>query len=380
MKSASDKFAPCGTSQRETSQGGTSQKMKAPLASHLSLENLFWQAGSFRLQVHLSLELSRFYTILGPSGCGKTTLLRLIAGLNAPGPSPGPEEGLIFLEGRDITGLPPHRRGIGMVFQHYSLFPHLSAGQNIGYGLERLGWNRSRRDFRIREMLSLVHLAGNEERRVDTLSGGEQQRIAIARALAPQPRLLLLDEPLSALDAPLRRQLRREIRRIQTETGVTMLYVTHDQEEALSLSDQVILMKEGRVLETGSPEELYYRPQSLDAAQALGHGNLLPRADIPGRLKDLPPEAEWIFCQPDGLGIRKDGGEPGKNPGENPGGFSLGWAEIEEREFTPAGYLYRLTWKGRLLWMRLHRQRLKEKSRVGLILRPGYYHGIPGST
>ncbi len=346
-------------------------------AGRLLLNQIAWGADDFQLQADLSLELSRFYTVLGPSGCGKTTLLRLIAGLTAPQTAPGPApqtpsspgQGRILLDGRDIPDPPPHRRGIGMVFQHYSLFPHLSAGENIAYGLRRRGLSRRQRAERIREMLSLVNLTGREDRQVETLSGGEQQRIAIARALAPEPRVLLLDEPLSALDAPLRRRLRREIRRIQQDTGVTMIYVTHDQEEALSLADQVILMENGRVQETGSPEELYYTPGSLETAEALGQANILPTDSLP------PPrrgERGWLFFRPDGLMVPEGHGSPAQ---QEP--IPLGEARVEEREFTPTGYLYQLSWDNRILWMRLSRKRLEEGALVPIAVRPGAAHWIP---
>jgi len=206
--------------------------------------------------------------LLGPSGCGKTTVLRMIAGLEQP------DAGQVLLAGRDATGWPPERRGVGLVFQSYALFPHLSVGANVAYGLRfRRGVDRV---ARVEELLSLVGLSGYERRKPHQLSAGQQQRVALARALAPEPGILLLDEPLSALDAALRKELRAELRALLGKLGMTALYVTHDQEEALALADRVTVMREGRLDQVAPPAELYARPRTPFVAAFLGRANLWP--------------------------------------------------------------------------------------------------------
>ncbi len=218
--------------------------------------------------VSLNIGPGELFALLGPSGCGKTTLLRMVAGLEKP------DRGRVLLFGQDVTPLPPERRGVGLVFQNHALFPHLSVGANVAYGL-RFGWRGDRRQ-RVRELLHLVGLAGYEKRRPHELSEGQKQRVALARALAPQPRVLLLDEPLSSLDAALRKELRAELRRMLHELEVTALYVTHDQEEALALADRVGVMQAGRIEQVGSPEEVYRRPATVFVASFLGRANLWP--------------------------------------------------------------------------------------------------------
>ncbi|MDC7239002.1 MAG: ABC transporter ATP-binding protein [Spirochaetales bacterium] len=234
---------------------------------NLSIDKLKMSLGEFSLECSLDLPPGRLITLLGPSGCGKTSLLKSIAGLYTPA------SGRIHLGGRDITDLDPRFRKIGMVFQDYALFPHMSVQKNITYGMPKKGEEARRR---CAELLEMVELPGFENRRIEELSGGEKQRIALARALASEPDLLLLDEPLSALDARLRKTLRRQIREIQMETGITTVYVTHDQEEAMAISDLVVLMKDGEVVQTGSPEEIYLRPDGAFAADFFGTANLIP--------------------------------------------------------------------------------------------------------
>jgi len=218
------------------------------------------------------LEVSggEFISLLGPSGCGKTTTLNCVAGLLEP------DEGAIEIDGRDITPFPPERRGFGMVFQNYALFPHLDVSRNVGFGLEVRGIAHSEIGRRVARALELVQLGGLAKRYPAQLSGGQQQRVALARAIVTEPPLILMDEPLSNLDAKLRLEMRLEIRRLHQSLGLTTLYVTHDQEEALSLADRVVLMREGVVEQAGTPEELYAQPRSLYVANFLGYRNLVP--------------------------------------------------------------------------------------------------------
>ncbi|HEY7029814.1 MAG TPA: ABC transporter ATP-binding protein [Thermomicrobiales bacterium] len=222
-------------------------------------------------RVDLTIADGSLTAILGPSGCGKTTLLRCIAGLLTP------DGGRVFIGDRDVTRLQPFRRNLGMVFQRPSMFPHMTVHQNIAWGLKLRGWSKSAAiDERIREILRLVRLEGMEQRRYNQLSGGQAQRVVIARALAPRPDLLLLDEPLSALDAKLRLELLAEITDIQRATGCTTLLVTHDQSEALSAATDLVLMNEGDVVQQGDPIEVFRRPASLFAATFVGTKTVLP--------------------------------------------------------------------------------------------------------
>lgn len=224
----------------------------------------------FQFKADIQAAEGELVCLLGPSGCGKTTGLQLIAGILAP------DRGSIFLGRKEITALPPWKRNIGLVFQDYALFPHMSVYENIAYGLKQQGALKTEIRNRIDELLELVELPGYQQRRPEQLSGGEKQRVALARAVAPAPALLLLDEPLSALDARLRTQLRREIRNIQKRIGLTTIYVTHDQEEALSLSDRIIVMQNGTIQQSGTPQELYNRPKNEFVARFIGNSNLVP--------------------------------------------------------------------------------------------------------
>lgn len=233
------------------------------------VRKVFGQVMAVR-EVSFEAAPGEFVVLLGPSGCGKTTTLRIIAGLTRP------SSGRVFIGSIDITDRAAYERDIGMVFQNYALFPHMTVGGNIAFGLQMRRWNRDRVRKRVREMLELVRLPGLEDRMPHELSGGQQQRVALARALAPNPQVLLLDEPLSNLDLKLRQELRRELKRIQREVGVTTVFVTHDQGEALSMADKILVMRDGLVEQAGSPEELYRRPATRFVATFLGEANLLP--------------------------------------------------------------------------------------------------------
>jgi putative spermidine/putrescine transport system ATP-binding protein len=220
-------------------------------------------------EFNLTVEKGEFVSFLGPSGCGKTTVLRMVAGFETP------TVGSITIDGQDVTRLRPNQRNIGMVFQSYALFPNLSVAQNVGFGLRVAGTAKTKIASRVVEMLELIGLRELGERYPFQLSGGQQQRVALARALAPRPQVLLLDEPLSALDAKIRVSLREEIRAIQRELGITTIFVTHDQEEALSMSDRVVVMHKGIADQVGTPFEIYNRPATRFVAQFVGTLNLL---------------------------------------------------------------------------------------------------------
>lgn len=219
---------------------------------------------------NLSIAQGEFISFLGPSGCGKTTTLRTVAGFELP------TSGRILLQDKDVTFLPPNKRNVGMVFQAYALFPNMTVAENIGYGLKIAGKARKEIQARVAEMLGLIHLDSFGARYPGQLSGGQQQRVALARALAIRPHVLLLDEPLSALDAKIRVELRHEIRRIQQQLGITTIYVTHDQEEALSLSDRIVVMSHGKMEQVGTPAQIYNFPETEFVAQFVGQINLLP--------------------------------------------------------------------------------------------------------
>ncbi|WP_327295350.1 ABC transporter ATP-binding protein [Streptomyces sp. NBC_01197] len=217
----------------------------------------------------LDIEAGHFFSLLGPSGCGKTTSLRMIGGFSDP------TEGSVLLAGEDVTGLPPNKRNVNTVFQSYALFDHLSITDNIAFGLKRKGVDRAQVRQRVGEMLDLVQLGGLAERKPRTLSGGQRQRVALARALVNRPAVLLLDEPLAALDLKLRRQMQVELKQIQREVGITFVFVTHDQDEALTMSDRIAVMNDGRVEQCGSPEDVYEHPASTFVASFLGTSNLM---------------------------------------------------------------------------------------------------------
>ena len=219
--------------------------------------------------INLSISKGEFVTLLGPSGCGKTTMLRLIGGFHSP------DDGQILLEGKDIAGIPPYRRPLNTVFQRYALFPHLDVYDNIAFGLKLQNLPKDEIDKRIRKALKLVSMSDYEERDVDSLSGGQQQRVAIARALVNQPKVLLLDEPLSALDHKMRKDMQIELKEMHRKLGITFIYVTHDQEEALTLSDTIVVMNEGRIQQVGTPTDIYNEPVNSFVADFIGESNIL---------------------------------------------------------------------------------------------------------
>jgi spermidine/putrescine transport system ATP-binding protein len=249
--------------------------------------------------VDLEVPSGEFFSLLGPSGCGKTTTLRMLAGFEEP------TSGRILLYGKDVVGVPPYRRDVNMVFQHYALFPHMNVYDNIAFGLRHKKVDKDEIRCRVGEALSLVELEGRERRRPRQLSGGQQQRVALARALVNRPRALLLDEPLGALDLKLRRAMQLELKRIQREVGITFVYVTHDQEEALTMSDRLAVMNGGRIEQLGAPKDLYERPATRFVADFLGTSNILSgRLERDGerwRLGGLGPGERVLIDRANGL-------------------------------------------------------------------------------
>ena len=272
-------------------------------------------------RMRLSISRGEFYSLLGPSGCGKTTTLRMIAGFEQP------TEGEIFLDGKPIAGIPPYRRNVNTVFQHYALFPHMDVARNVGYGLRQRKVTRDEEARRVGEALALVRLAGYERRRTWEMSGGQQQRVALARALVNHPTVLLLDEPLGALDLKLRKEMQLELKALQREVGITFVYVTHDQEEALTMSDVIVVMRDGRIQQQGDPTELYERPTNRFVADFLGSSNFLPatveglRFGDPHRRRPKPARPAPAGCRDrpgrNRLGRRR--GHPGHPPGTTRG-------------------------------------------------------------
>jgi spermidine/putrescine transport system ATP-binding protein len=238
--------------------------------------------GDTRAVDDVTIEVARgeFFSLLGPSGCGKTTSLRMIAGFEEP------TEGRVVLTGQDIVGVPPFKRNVNTVFQSYALFPHLTVADNVAFGLRRKKIGKAEVKDRVKRYLDLVQLPGYDDRRPSQLSGGQQQRVALARALVNEPAVLLLDEPLGALDLKLRKQMQLELMRIQREVGVTFIYVTHDQEEALVMSDRIAVMSQGKVEQIGYPEDIYERPATRFVAGFIGTSNIV-EAEVTGRAGDL---------------------------------------------------------------------------------------------
>jgi spermidine/putrescine transport system ATP-binding protein len=277
----------------------------------------------------LSLDIAEgeFFSLLGPSGCGKTTTLRMIGGFEEP------SSGTVYLGGRDVTDLPPYRRDVNTVFQSYALFPHLDVYENVAFGLHRKKVDKKDIADRVREVMNLVDLMGFERRKPSQMSGGQQQRVALARALVNKPKVLLLDEPLGALDLKLRKQMQLELKRIQQEVGITFIYVTHDQEEAMTMSDRFAVMRHGKIEQIGAPEEVYESPATEFVAGFLGASNLLNgdlRETVNGLTsikldtgevvqaktdrieRDLGPSVR-VGVRPEKITIMPDDGNPGSN-------------------------------------------------------------------
>ncbi|MBN0047714.1 ABC transporter ATP-binding protein [Streptomyces actuosus] len=293
----------------------TTEKATAEKAASVEFRGLRRQFGTTTALdgLDLAVQPGEFLALLGPSGCGKTTALRMLAGFEHP------DSGEVLVDGEDVTRVPAHRRDAGMVFQSYSLFPHLDAVGNVAFGLRMRGVRTTERRTRATELLELVGLADKGRRFPHQLSGGQQQRIALARALALRPRVLLLDEPLSALDAKVRLTLREEIRRLQQELGITTLFVTHDQEEALSLADRVAVMHAGRLEQCAAPAELYGRPATAFVAEFVGTMSRIPGRFTDGLVEVLgrrlpvdgpPPSAADVdvLVRPEAVGVRADAG------------------------------------------------------------------------
>jgi spermidine/putrescine transport system ATP-binding protein len=273
----------------------------------------------------MEIMAGEFITFLGPSGCGKSTTLRILGGFEKP------DQGRVIVDGEDVTKLPPNRRDVNMVFQDYALFPHMTVAQNIAFGLELKGRTRGEIDRRMGELLDFLHLEGLTQRTPDQLSGGQRQRVALARALAPDPKLLLLDEPLGALDAKLRGQVQVELKDIQKRTGKTFFFVTHDQEEALTMSDRIVVMNAGRVEQDGTPEDLYFRPRSRFVAEFIGETNLI-RGTVAGR------DNGTIVIDWNGLEVRGAAGEGGVPAAGAPVTAALRLESVTCHAEKPAGH------------------------------------------
>lgn len=264
--------------------------------------------------ISLSIGRGEFITLLGASGCGKTTTLRIIAGLEMP------DEGQVFLEGKDVTNLEPEQRDVNTVFQNYALFPHMNVADNIGYGLKLKRVPKNEIKKRVSEMLELVQLSGYEKRKPSELSGGQKQRVAIARALINNPKVLLLDEPLGALDLQLRRAMQVELKRLQKKLGITFIYITHDQEEAINMSDRIAVMNQGRFEQIGTPDEIYNHPKTSYVATFVGNANILQ-----GTVEKIDGDMVWIrlCCGSMMINWNRKNGDSRENscddmPGERP--------------------------------------------------------------
>ncbi len=255
--------------------------------------------GDVRAVDNVSLEIApgEFFAMLGPSGSGKTTCLRLIAGFEQP------DDGHIEIFGQHVEGVPPYKRNVNTVFQDYALFPHMTVGKNVAYGLMIKGMGKAEREIRVKEVLAMVKLAGYETRRPAQLSGGQRQRVALARALVNNPKVLLLDEPLGALDLKLREQMQEELKALQKALGITFVFVTHDQGEALSMANRVAIFNEGHIVQVGAPAEVYERPRSRFVADFVGSSNILP----PEFAARYGGPKRWTSLRPEKIGVHATG-------------------------------------------------------------------------
>ncbi|MBZ9538511.1 ABC transporter ATP-binding protein [Modicisalibacter tunisiensis] len=318
-------------------------------ASSIRLEGLHKRFGRDTVAldgVDLTIEAGEFFTLLGPSGCGKTTLLRILAGLEEP------NDGRLLIGGRDVTDTPPHRRSVNTVFQSYALFPHLSVRDNLAFGLRMRGESAAERERKVAEVAEFIQLGSLVERRVDQLSGGQKQRIALARALVCEPDVLLLDEPLSALDAGLRSQLQVELQRLQKRLGMTFVFVTHDQDEAMVMSDRIAVLDGGVIQQVGTPSEVYEHPANAFVARFMGHDNLFAITAVDGdrvetrlgrlRLDPAEQRAEsdgWLLIRPETLVL-----------GDTlPAGYNRLEGTVEERLYRGSRIEYRLAVNGQPL-------------------------------
>ena len=277
---------------RETSsESGRPSAVPLDSAPDVEILGVTKRFGEVTAVDRMDLRIARgaFYSLLGPSGCGKTTTLRMIAGFEQP------TEGEILLAGAPIAGVPPYKRNVNTVFQHYALFPHMDVARNVGYGLRQRKVGKTEEERRVTEALALVRLVGYERRRTWEMSGGQQQRVALARALINHPTVLLLDEPLGALDLKLRKEMQLELKALQREVGITFVYVTHDQEEALTMSDVIVVMRDGRIQQQGDPAELYERPVNRFVADFIGTSNFLP-----GKIVEFDPANRSALVATDG--------------------------------------------------------------------------------
>lgn len=265
--------------------------------SMVELRNVSKRFGDFVAVNDVSLDIKRgeFITLLGPSGCGKTTLLRMISGFEFP------SEGTVLLDGLDVTEQPPYRRNVNQVFQSYALFPHLTVAENIAFGLKMKGASKSHIAEKVKEGIELVALQGKENNKPSALSGGQRQRVALARAIVCEPKVLLLDEPLSALDAKLRHAMQTELKQLQQRLGITFVFVTHDQEEALTMSDRIAIVNKGRIEQLDTADEIYHRPKTRFVAEFIGQANLMP-AQVIAREDD-----DAIVRLADDITLRVDG-------------------------------------------------------------------------
>ena len=328
----------------------------------------------FSLHADFTVEHGSLTTLLGPSGCGKSTTLSLITGLIQP------DSGAIYLDGKDLAQVPIWKRNIGVVFQDYALFPNYSVAGNIQYPLRIQGLNKKDMETRTQQLLELVSLDGYQHRSVNALSGGERQRVALARALATDPSLLLLDEPLSALDAQLRLSMRNEIRSLQKRLGLTVLYITHDQEEALSISDQVILMHDGRVEQQGSPEEIYQSPATAFTAEFIGRSSFIPLVALSqdvqlelvkryqhGMVRFENSDTLRCCIRPEEFFVADPTSSPDNPFVDHPEHIVFSQASCIQSDYTGGSYLHHFNWMGHSLIMRSS-QRLEQERLYTLLV------------